>query len=162
MLDRTLLVPDLLHHVVSIPRIQPVHQRRHLFDMFVRVLERRQRRAAELPLARRAIAATTGPLGLALHLLPKEEQEQLLQRIGTQARGIVRVASFDECIAPQQLRDMRKCSRVDAVREQRLEQEQGLEGRVGGRLIHAPRSAASPAVEGAFASGDQVNRRHGL
>lgn len=161
MLDRALLVPDLLHHVVSIPRIQPVHQRRHLFDMFVRVLERRQRRAAELPLARRAIAAT-GPLGLALHLLPKEEQEQLLQRIGTQARGIVRVAGLDERIAPQKLRDVRKCPRVDAVREQRLEQEQRLEGRVGGRLIHAPRSAASPAVEEAFASGDQVNRRHDL
>lgn len=166
--------------MVSIPRVQPVDNRRQNIEIVVDILERRHRLAPQLPLQRprrrprpvpsspsrrRCRLSPINALRIApLELVPQQAQKLLLQRLGRQTRSIVRLAALDQGVAPEQLRDARKRPAVDPLRKQALEQEQRLEGREGGRLlvVHAPRSA-SPAIEGTVTlRRNRINGRHDL
>lgn len=101
---------------------------------------------------------------LLLQLVPQQVEEELLERLGPQSRGIVRGRSLDEAILLEDVGDAMKGLLVETVFGDAAEQEQRFEGSVSvaARGSHAPDST-SPEIEGTVTPlGEKVNRRHDL
>lgn len=99
-----------------------------------------------------------------LKLIPQQVEEELLERLGPQPRGIVRGSSLDEAVLLEDFGDAVESLLVETVFGDAAEQEQRFEGSVSvaARGSHAPDST-SPEIEGTVTPlREKVNRRHDL
>lgn len=155
-----LILPDLPDEQIPIARVQTIRQLRQQLAVLHRVLDGCNRRPLHLALPapartrlcrtavhallpRRRIPATA-------QLLPQQVQVQLAQGIGAQPAIVVAVAVAHKLVGLEQVGDADEGAGLGAEGHQRLEQQQRLEGRVGGRGGHAlgmGRRGVSPARE---------------
>lgn len=115
---------------------------------------------------RRQISIGFGAWGvvLLLQLVPQQVEEELLERLGPQSRGIVRGSKLDEVVLLKKVGDAVEGLLVETVFSDAAEQEQRFEGSVSvaARGSHAPDST-SPEIEGTVTPlRKKVNRRHDL
>lgn len=140
---------DLGHILVGLPQSG---QRRRLQPSPFRV--RRQT----------AIGLGAWSVVLLLQLVPQQVEEELLERLGPQPRGIVRGRSLDEAVLLEDVGNALESLLVETVFGDAAEQEQRFEGSVSvaARGSHAPDST-SPEIEGTVTPlRKKVNRRHDL
>lgn len=120
----SLILVNLLYNMVPVLRIQPIDQDGYLLDIVMYILQCRQWWTSKLPLPRcrrQSSISLIRLLSISPQLLPQKPQKQLLQRIGGQSFGIIRVGLLDERVVLEQVRDLREGPFVDSVGEKRLE-----------------------------------------
>lgn len=87
--------------------------------------------------------------------------EELLQHLGFQPCGIVGLVVLDQGIVDELIGNGSEGGGLKAVLREGLDEEEGLEGSVVGRMIHEPESTW-PVTEGSVTSWENVDGRQGL
>lgn len=156
----SLVRSNLADHVLSVACIEALYEHRKLLRLFLGVLGGWQRSTLDLPLLGACLGAIGSGIICAAQLVAQKLKIQLLERARRQTGGIVGLAPLDQVIVREELGDVGEGRVICAVGNEGLEQQKALEGRIGGRSIHAP-VTPSPAIEGTATAGQRVNGSQG-
>lgn len=116
-----LIRPDLPHHIIAVPRVQPLYENWQLLLVFLGLLESWQSDALYLPLLRDWLGAILRPIFGAAEFIAEELKVQIPERVGCQSGSVVSFAALDQVVVREQVGDARERLVLCTVCDERLE-----------------------------------------
>jgi hypothetical protein len=149
---------DCLHRICSVSRVELIDEQGQLVSVFVCIFDGWDYGTGNLPLLWRCLTGLFRSISLlGPQLITQQLQVQIPQRFCRQPLRIVSIAIFHKRIIGEEVGNANEFLVFATMGDQGLKQEQALERSICGRIIHAT-ECASPAIEGAFEAGRNVDR----